>query len=216
MKVFTGKTKTNFQINHRNCMLRTDIINKLIKKNNYKTYLEIGVRDYFINCDKIVCDLKHSVDPYPQNICDFVMTSDDFFNQLQDDVKYDLIFIDGLHLKEQVDKDIENSLKHLSEGGTIVLHDCLPEQEANQFREPVISQWTGDVWKSIVKLKTSRDDLNIRVVDTDFGCGVVNKSNKSYKTPPVDLNSLDWEWFTENYKDIIEVVSVSEFEKIYL
>jgi len=197
-------------------MKRADIINGLIEKNGYKKYLEIGVRDYYTNCDKIECELKHSVDPSPLNKCDYVMTSDDFFSNLDSDFKYDIIFIDGLHLTEQVDKDIENSLRHLSDNGSIVLHDCLPEQEANQFRDPVISQWTGDVWKSIIKLRTLNEDFLVRVVDTDWGCGVVTKSSSNIELLNIDLNLLDWNWFLQNYRKCIDVITVEEFNKIYL
>ncbi len=43
------------------------------------------------------------------------MTSDDFFRQYQGPL-FDLIFIDGLHLSEQVLTDIRNSLQWLSPG----------------------------------------------------------------------------------------------------
>ena len=54
------------------------------------------------------------------------MTSDDFFRDNKE--KFDLIFIDGLHETNQVDRDIENSLKFINKGGTILLHDCLPKK----------------------------------------------------------------------------------------
>ena len=66
---------------------------------------------------------------------DFVGTSDEYFESIKDtEVKYDIIFIDGLHHNEQVLKDVENSLKHLSEGGSIVCHDCLPSEESRDIR----------------------------------------------------------------------------------
>jgi predicted O-methyltransferase YrrM len=52
------------------------------------------------------------------------ITSDAFFERSM--VKFDVIFIDGLHEEHQVDRDIVNSLQHLNPGGIIVLHDCLP------------------------------------------------------------------------------------------
>ncbi len=54
----------------------------------------------------------------------YEMTSNEFFalEKIQNK-KYDVIFIDGLHETTQVDIDIQNSLKHLNEGGFILLHD---------------------------------------------------------------------------------------------
>ena len=102
-------------------MYRFDIINKLIKENNFKNYLEIGVCDPRECFDKIECENKDSVDPgveFEENPVKYKMTSDEFFAQLKDDhPKYDVIFIDGLHLSWQVKKDIENSVKHLSDNG---------------------------------------------------------------------------------------------------
>ena len=140
-------------------MTRTDIINHLIKTYNYSSYLEIGVQDYYANLDKIQIELKHGVDPHPRNKCDFIMTSDIFFTQLDPSVKYDIIFIDGLHVTEQVDRDLSNALSHLSDGGVIVLHDCHPMHEAEQTASFQSGAWTGDVWKTIAKCRIGREDL---------------------------------------------------------
>ena len=37
--------------------------------------------------------------------------------------------------------------------------------------------WCGDVWKTIVHLRSTRKDLNIFVLDCDFGIGVVSKGS---------------------------------------
>lgn len=60
-------------------MNRTSIINKFIDKYNYKTYLEIGVRDLNSNFNKVKCSHKLSVDPDPPYPTSFNTTSDDFF-----------------------------------------------------------------------------------------------------------------------------------------
>src|SRR5690554_2397774 len=101
--------------------LRSDIINfLLVKLKRETTYLEIGVRNPADNYDKINSTIKYSVDPgieYKENPVDFKLTSDDFFSQLKNgkilnqEIKFDVIFIDGLHLAEQVDRDIKNALE---------------------------------------------------------------------------------------------------------
>ena len=46
---------------------------------------------------------------------------------LNSETKFDVIFIDGLHLAEQVERDIENSLDFIKEDG--YFYDCNPPSE---------------------------------------------------------------------------------------
>jgi hypothetical protein len=191
-------------------MMRWDIINHLIDKNNYKSYLEIGVQDYSSNCEKIKAEYKIAVDPAPRNKCDFIGTSDEYFTQLSLETKFDIVFIDGLHLSEQVNKDIENSLNHLNPKGTIVLHDCNPKTESMQLRNDHEGPWTGDVWKSVFKHRF-RPDLEIYVVDTDYGCGIIKRGNQI--PPSIEYNdfNLTWDTLEFNKKEMLNLTSVKEF-----
>ena len=155
-------------------MRRTDIIQKFINKINAKSYLEIGIGSGD-NWRGIACEKKISVEPIPNSGgITHVMTSDDFFKQNTE--TFDIIFIDGLHWSEQVYKDIINSLDVLNDKGVIVCHDMYPPDEGHQiYPQPFTqSNWTGDCWKAWVKLKSERDNLYMSVVDTDYGCGIIN------------------------------------------
>ncbi len=88
-------------------MTRTDIINHLIKKIEAKSYLEIGVREPEGNFNHIQCDKKVAVDPVPLGQGIIALTSDAFFKQ--NESMFDVIFIDGLHVADQVERDIINS-----------------------------------------------------------------------------------------------------------
>ena len=87
---------------------RTEIINFLLSNRKGETrYLEIGVRDPNGNYNHIIADEKYGVDPgiaYEKNPVDFKMTSDDFYKSLLNnkilysDIRFDVIFIDGLHV----------------------------------------------------------------------------------------------------------------------
>lgn len=188
-------------------MKRTEIINHLIVKNNYKRYLEIGVRNPDENLNKITVEHKDGVDPAGN--CNYPIPSDDFFNQLDVDIRYDIIFIDGLHLDYQVEQDITNSLKHLNEGGTIVMHDCSPIKEEHQVEEYVVGKtWNGTTWKAYVKFRMIDENLSMYVVDADHGVGIITKGKQTLY-PKSDV--LDFKLLDENRKEILNLITPEKF-----
>lgn len=215
-------------------MNRWDIINLLIEKNNYRTYLEIG---YFKgwSFDNVRCYLKVAVDPnpsktvaqqelpygghMPSNPTDpwllEKMTSDEFFNIIHATTLFDIIFIDGLHEASQVEKDIRNSLDHLSPKGTIVLHDCNPPTLAHATTGDAAGNWNGDVYKAFIKFRLQYPEYETYTVNTDWGCGIIY-------TPPkegmyIDLTTeeveslLQWDNFDVNRMNLLNLISVEEF-----
>ena len=127
--------------------LRFDIINNAIKIKKYKNYLEIGCFENE-NFDKINIESKTGVDPVSGGTVRD--TSDNFF--LKNQIFYDIIFIDGLHIYNQVRKDIANSLKFLKPNGIIILHDCLPLKIRDQMVPRSHEHWNGDTWKALVRI----------------------------------------------------------------
>ncbi len=191
-------------------MKRTNIINMLIQKYGYNSYLEIGTQDPTSNFDKIEVENKVSIDPFPRGEVTFVGTSDEYFESISDDVKYDIIFIDGLHHSDQVLKDIKNSLNHLSDDGTIVCHDCLPTTEKMQEREDHGGEWTGDVWKAIAELRVERIDLEIEVIDTDYGCGIIRRgTNIPYQPMAADYKT--YSYYKLNKNKMLNIISPEQF-----
>lgn len=199
-------------------MNRSQIINSYVKKFNYKTYLEIGVFDGS-NFASINIDHKDGVDPGSEgqlpDCVNYKMTSDEFFSSIKEsNIKYDFIFIDGLHITEQVDKDIENSLNHLNKNGVIMLHDGNPPNYNCQVVPRIQSTWTGDVWKSVVKLRCNRSDLSVFTINTDYGCVIVQKKKSAvYDKVPLEM-TLTWNFFNKNKKELLNLISVDEFIKI--
>ena len=195
-----------------NYLNRWDVINILIRKNDYKSYLEVGTQDPNSNFNKIEAEHKVSIDPFPRGEVTFVGTSDEYFESITNDIKYDIIFIDGLHHNDQVLRDIENALNHLSENGTIVCHDCLPTTEHMQSRDDNQAEWTGDVWKAIAELRTERIDLDIKVIDTDYGCGLIKPgTNIPYIT---NENYLTYSYYNLHKWQLMNVISVEDFLKL--
>lgn len=200
-------------------MTRSQIINALIQKYGYKSYLEIGVntpKQPGYNWESVAVDVKHGVDPNPATKATHVMTSDDFFAKAVS-TSYDIVFVDGLHLFEQAYRDIVNSLKHLSENGTIVVHDCNPILEKTQVREHTSGAWHGDVWKAILKLRMEEPGLSIITVDTDEGCAVIRRgSQELFKPSEAKLPETDpytWKFFDANRRTILNLVSVRAFKR---
>ena len=147
------------------------------------------------------------------------MESDTFFEYLKEhdpERKYDVVFIDGLHKSYQVKKDIENSLRVLSPNGYILLHDCNPPTShmarENYRTEYGYEPWNGTVWKAIYNLRTTRKDLHVCVVDTDWGIGVV-KRNDFFDTKLVQNHN---EFYVFNIMDAnreedLGLISIEEF-----
>lgn len=185
------------------------IINHLSRLKNYERYLEIGVRIREKNLDQVLCKTCVGVDPNPETGADFVMTSDEFFEDVNDS-QFDIIFIDGLHTGEQVAKDIANALDVLSPDGTIVLHDLNPPTADIARADPKggkVSSWCGTSWQGYVKFRVSNPDLEMYVVNTDWGCGVVRRGKQALYTGPYEM----YEDLANNRQDALNLISVDQF-----
>lgn len=112
-------------------MQRWDLLNALIRWRGLTSYLELGCHEN-ATFRAVECAEKVGVDPLRGGT--LRLTSDEFF--ARNDRTFDLILIDGLHTFAQSLCDVCNSLSVLSSGGVIVLHDCLPETEAQQLPTP--------------------------------------------------------------------------------
>jgi len=208
-------------------MNRIDVINHLIGKKRFTKYLEIGVR-YPCECfDLIQCSHKDSVDPgveNEKNPVKYLFTSDDFFTRLESgmtdlppDFKWDIVFIDGLHISHQVERDILNSLNHLSEGGYIVLHDGNPflyDVNYERVIEDYWGQpWNGTVWKAIYKLLCSRSDLDIFTVNTDEGLGIIRRG-VGRKLVEHTNPFYEYKVLQNNLNEHLNCISIEEFIKV--
>ena len=193
---------------------RTKIINYLIKKYNLKSYLEIGCA-YKHNFNMVECEDKIGVDPAYD--CDYKMISDEFFKV--NGLKFDLIFIDGLHHWEQVYRDFINATAILNSGGFILMHDCLPTCKEQQGREkhPIVglTAWTGDVWKAIVKLREQGWD--IKTIDSDWGIGLYKFGALKNRTC-VDSDGialLSYKFYEQHRDKLLNVISLEQFYDSY-
>lgn len=193
-------------------MNRWEYINNLINTYKYNSYLEIGC-DNNLCFNNVVCANKEGVDPLRGGTVK--CTSDQFFTFNRQ--KFDIIFIDGLHHKEQVLRDVNNSLMYLNSGGIILIHDCTPPAESYQLvplnaarNHPEFNGgWTGDVWKAAIELR-GRDDVDYVSIEDGPGMGFILPRPNTSKLV-VDQNLLNWDYYKSNKTELLRIVSYPQF-----
>ncbi len=216
----------------RNLINRTTVIQQLINQSKSKLYLELGV---FVghNFLQIEATKKVAVDPdkkiqhtesLPNDSIFYEVTSDTFFENQMDPLlieKFDVIFIDGLHTYQQSLHDVLNSLKYLKEDGVIVMHDCFPKSKS--AAHPVMEEaqqmdgfngfWNGDVYKTIIWLRSNRPDLEVSVLDADHGLGIIKKGkSQGYLTlTDQSIATMTYEEFANNPISLLNLKPKSYF-----
>lgn len=141
------------------------------------TYLEVGVQH---GTSLALADRARraiGIDPEPLiqptgNQWIYKMTSDEFFATQTDNWEgavIDLAFIDGLHTAVQAWRDFVNIERYCHPGSVVLFDDTHPRNihEARRIPEgePVVGDWTGDVWKLTQVLPAARPNLTVLQVD---------------------------------------------------
>ncbi len=199
----------------------TQLLNYLAEKYKLDNYCEIGVQRPKNNFDKIACKWKVAIDPeiVEQPITGVAVndTSDSYFKNRDDNYadKFDLIFIDGLHHADQVKRDFENSLRCLNEGGFIVIHDTMPEDESTTHVPRDSKMWHGDVYKFAMTLGLY--GLKYFTVDMDCGCTVIKKDQMDGILQNINPEEFtpNWENFVKHKKYLLRVIAPTEIEQYF-
>lgn len=191
-------------------------------------YLEIGARNPDDNYNHIVSDEKYSVDPgleHAENSVEFKMTSDEFYELLSADkiltskTQFDVIFIDGLHLAEQVDRDIINSLRFIKSDGFVVLHDCNPPTEWHAresyyfVHTPAEGHWNGTTWKAFLKWRFN-PSVNSCCIDSDWGIGILSKEHSIGSSIKETNQFFEFKCFIEHKENYLNLISFDDFKKL--
>ena len=157
-----------------------DVLAMLHRVLRPEVYLEIGVEHGFSLA--LARRTAIGVDPEPQvdaaklgAMPDATLvrqTSDAFFagdapRELLGERRVGLAFVDGLHLAEQVVRDIANVERWMAPGGVVAIHDVVPPDAETARRQRQQRWWTGDVWKVVPLLRRLRPDLRLRMVSNE-------------------------------------------------
>lgn len=194
-------------------MLRYEIINALAKRIGATRYLEIGVQDG-VTFRSVRVPRKVGVDPDTRTPATFHMTSDRFFGSLfSSDSGFDLVFVDGLHQAAQVERDINNAIRHLRPGGAVVVHDCSPPN-----REYTHPDRCGDTYLGWIRTRAQHPEQYFATVDADLGCGVILPARDAIlngwaptPVPPPAGEPADFAAFHAERERWLNLISVSEF-----
>jgi SAM-dependent methyltransferase len=179
---------------------RISIVNLLISGNPAGDYLEIGCASNLL-FDAVMAKRKVGVDPVSGGT--HRQTSDAFF-EANADARFDVVFIDGLHIYEQVRRDLVNALKVVRKGGWIALHDMLPRDWIEEHVPPLsTSAWTGDGWKVAFELAAS-PDIDFRLLAVDHGVGVLRVLTRDPQIPDrrAELEPLRFSYFHEHFAQL--------------
>ena len=202
----------------REDVTRSDLLNEIATKINAKSYLEIGVQTG-ATFHRVEVSEKVGVDPDPTSRASLHITSDFYFDILDENKKFDLIYVDGLHEWQTALRDIKNAVRHLSENGVIVVDDIAPKRESHQTRKPTHIYWTGDVWIAwLIATTDLREEFDLFSVDLAFGQGIIipKKFGTSKQEKKVDQlpNSMNWKYYEQNHTQFHNMISFEEFKEI--
>jgi hypothetical protein len=209
--IFGEKFYKKLEFNWHQYPSRHSIIQETINRKNYESYLEIGCdQDQLFS--KIIIKKKIGVDPVSGGTVRD--TSDNFFKK--NNIKFDIIFIDGLHEYDQVKKDINNSLLFLNDHGVIFLHDCMPMNFISQAVPRARAVWNGDVWKNIAESRT-KSEIDTYVIYADNGVGMILKrSNKKILNLKTNnFKKLKFRDYFYNYKEYLNIIYHEDLKNIF-
>lgn len=153
-----------------------------------KSYLEIGV-ERGLTFEAVRAEIKVCVDPAPLFRRDslpigsqlVVSTSDHYFAGGASGHTFDFVFLDGLHTAEATYRDLVGALKWLSPGGTVLVDDVMPTDEASalpSYRDSQVekrkqgikhARWYGDVWKVVWLVVTKYPDIQVTLIGSGGG-----------------------------------------------
>lgn len=145
----------------------------------------------------------------------YAMTSDHFFATVNlatvlGEPTFQLAFIDGLHLSEQVIQDFLNLERYAGKGSVILVHDCLPFDSVTAGRVRETSFYSGDTWKFLVFLKRRRPYLKVTVIPTlPTGLAIISgfgdadpKTERDPLASIEDIRRLDWSYYERHSSEL--------------
>lgn len=215
---------------------RGTFIKHIIKKYNFKSYLEIGLSHNPLSPYRLIDDsevTKCSIDIDKTTNADYCMKSNDFFDEIRENkkhkyygFKWDVIFVDGDHRSDIVYKDILDSYEFLNENGIIFLHDILPEFYHRSLEMPLsftynqqqlgVNMALNDAWKVIPHILKNHSNMNVcSLVEKEqeiCGLGVITKTNNRKLMNKKENEFYRYDFHRENLRRFSNLINVEQFD----
>jgi hypothetical protein len=206
-----------------------ELINHIIRLNEYSSYLEIGLGPGATSFDNdknisggtwsaVSCEKKMCVDVsrFAPNLPYFVGTSDEFFKH--NNCVYDLIYIDGDHSAEQVSIDVNNSLSCLSPRGCIIMHDVNPMTENS-----TAATAHGTAYKTFMSIRQGKNlhSFCYKLADDGTGKGIASDTvgivlKGLNPNPYININEdYSYNYFAANRDEICSFKTLEEIDKVF-
>jgi hypothetical protein len=169
---------------------KADLINHLADARGYRYYLEVCTptsggryaeikRSKFASCLRLMYRCPESY--HDGMAIDYRITDLDItecLTRMRDDARrVDIALLDSFHEYEQSLRDLTEGFGLISEGGTLVVHDCMPPRVEIAQPKFMPGEWSGATYEAFIDFVSNRSDLEFYTVDTDYGCGIIHKQS---------------------------------------
>ena len=202
------------------------LVNSLIARRGYSSLLEVSTAHSGFVFDALRAPHKErarctddlwgdEADDAPSHIA--APASEVWRRLARENRKYDLIFLDGVHTRRQSSEDLREGLERLTPRGCLVVHDCNPPSEAYTGDVPGQGLWCGEVYRAFCELRAERGhELAACVVDTDYGCGIVERTPGDAGAAEQLRPPVDFEDFAARRTELLNLISPAEFFSRYV
>jgi hypothetical protein len=219
---------------------KTDIIHFLSDLHGYQSYLELCTpttgalyhkidRSKFRTCHRLMYRCSPSFDDQMDvNFRSPHMGTKDLIETIHAfGLRYDIVLVDSFHLYDSSYRDVADAFSLMTDRGATVVHDCLPPSEDLVSGEFVPGSWCGVSFLAFVDFVQNTTGLAYRTVDTDFGCGVIRKTDAEQVSAAKESLKQDWarvrhdpkeayRFMMENKVPLLNLLSVDEFRQAEL
>jgi hypothetical protein len=214
---------------------KNDVIHFLSRLKGYRTYLELCTpttggfyhtidRTQFSTCHRL---MYRCPPDYDDNLPIDFRTPDLQIGQLMEAMhsqalRYDMVLVDSYHIYDTTYRDIADALSLITDRGALLVHDCLPPSEDLVSLEMMPGSWCGASFIAFIDFVQNVRGIEYATVDTDYGCGLIRKSNVVQPALASDIRS-SWEslrhdikaahrFMLENKGPLLHALSVEEFK----